>query len=100
MIKIEIKDAKVNRREITSKKDGKQMVFLDQEAYAFTLDKSGQARAYPESCRISLDIDQAPYQPGFYVLEPTSIYVDRFGGLALSRPKLKALAAQQTVKAA
>ena len=42
MIKIEIKEARKDRREITSKKDGKQMVFYEQGAYAHTLDRNGQ----------------------------------------------------------
>lgn len=99
MINIEIKEGKLNRREITSKKDGKQMVFLDQEAYAYTVDKQGKLRDYPEACRISLDIDQVPYPPGLYVLQPSSIYVDRFGALALSRPKLKPFVSQPMPKA-
>ena len=100
MIKIEIKEATKERREITSKKDCKLMVFYDQQAYAHTLDKNGTPRAYPESCKIGLDADQQPYGPGFYTLDPVSIYVDRFGQLALSRPKLRALAASQAAKAA
>lgn len=100
MIKIEVKEAKKERREITSKKDGKQMVFYEQPAYAHTLDKDGRARAYPESCHISLEADQEPYAPGFYTLDPVSIYVDRFGGLALSRPKLKPIGSSVAAKVA
>lgn len=86
MIKIEVRDAVATVRNITSKA-GKELQFREQAAYAFTLDRNGAVRPYPESIRINLRDGQEPYAVGMYTLAPASVWVDRFGGLALA-PKL------------
>ena len=94
MIKIEIKSADTNPRDITAKSGpnaGRQMTFHEQDAYAFTSDENGTPRPYPQ--RIILNIDrqkgQQPYAPGMYLVCPSSVFVDRFNNLQLGRLKLR-----------
>lgn len=78
MIVIAIKDPTVTRREVTSKQ-GKALTFFEQ---------SGLAKVGDELRRIVLPVQEGQgYAPGSYTLGADSVYVDRFGRLALS-PRL------------
>ncbi len=108
MIRIEITSAAVQDRQIPSKKSGELMHFREQEGYAFTYDREGKPNKYPTKIRISLDVEDAKrgtqeqpaYLVGAYQLAPQSVYVDKFGGLTIGKPKLLALQQAQQVKAA
>lgn len=99
MIKIEIKSTVVQPRTITPKtgpRQGQQMTFHEQDAYAFTVDDQGNPRPYPQRITLNIDVDKgaAPYAPGFYMVDPSSFFVDRFNSLQLGRIKLKPITAQ------
>lgn len=104
MIRIEVKSATVTPRNITIKsgpKVGQQSTFHEQEAYAYTTDREGNLRPYPERIVLNIEVQdgQQPYAPGNYQPDPSCLYVDRFGSLTLGRMKLRPLAPAQ-VKAA
>lgn len=80
MIKIEIpSNTVVKPKQGTARATGKPYSFREQTAFAHLPDK-----AYPVECKVVVDDGDTVYPPGFYTLAPSSVYVDRFGGLALS----------------
>jgi hypothetical protein len=91
MIKIEIAGTGFDERSGT--KNGKPWVIREQEAYAHVLDDKGKPMKYPVLCTVPLERDQAPYQPGFYTLDPRSVLVGDFKRLGLGRVKLLPLKA-------
>jgi helix-destabilizing protein len=86
MIRIEIVSSTFDER--SGSKNGKNWVIREQAAYAHLLDEHGKALKYPVACSIPLDKDTGAYQPGFYTLDPRSIYVGDFRRLELGRVKL------------
>lgn len=99
MIKIEIKSTQVIPRTInvkTGPRAGQQMTFHEQDAYAFTTDEQGNPRPYPQRITLNIEIEkgQQPYAPGFYMLDPSVFFVDRFNSLQIGRIKLKPITAQ------
>jgi len=58
-----------------------------QEIYVQTLGRDGKPQKYPVRAEVILGDNEQPHAPGIYTLAPASVYVDRFGSLALS-PKL------------
>lgn len=88
MIKIEVKSTEIESFSGTSKSTGKPFTIRNQMAYAFLLDKAGNARPYPELIKLSLEDNQLPFPVGFYQLAPQSVFVDKFDRLALGRPSL------------
>lgn len=82
MIKIEVKNPGTEHVTGTSKQ-GRPYSFYRQSAYAHL-----PGKAYPVEFEMTHDQASDAYQPGFYSIDPSSIYVDRFGGLALGRLKL------------
>lgn len=101
MIKIEVKSTAIQPRTITVKsgaRAGQQMTFHEQDAYAFTTDDEGNPRPYPQRITLNINVPegQAPYAPGFYMLDPSCFFVDRFNALQLGRLRLKPFAAQAT----
>jgi hypothetical protein len=98
MIKIEIKTAAIAIKSGIAAKTGRPYEIREQQAWAFLHDIDGKPSDYPIGIRISLQKDQNPYEPGIYILLPASLYVDKFGQLALGRIALRpqiASAAQQ-----
>lgn len=91
MIKIEIKDQSVARREITRKSDGKIITFYEQQAWAYTYSKGGNLNPYPEAITLNLDAMQQPYAPGYYIISPESIRVNRFKQLEIAFMTIKPL---------
>ena len=86
MIRIEVVNGAVDER--SGSKNGKNWTIREQSAYAHLLDEFGKPHKYPVQCSIPLDRDAPAYQPGFYMLDPRSIYVGDFRRLELGRVKL------------
>lgn len=93
MIKIEIKSGTATDRTINTKNGP--MNFREQEAWAHLYDRDGNAQPYPQRILVDLDVraNQLPYAPGLYQLDPSSFFVNRFGGLTVGRIKLRAMPA-------
>lgn len=91
MLKIQIETMVVDTKNGTSAKTGKPYSIREQEAWAYTFDRNGTQHPHPQRVRITLDDDQQPYTIGTYTIDPASIYVDRFGQMAL-RLRLKPVA--------
>jgi len=87
MIQIEIQN-----EEVIVERRG-QYEFHEQPAYAHTFDRQGNKNRYPQLIKIQLRKDQAGYPKGMYTLSPASIYVNKYGSLALS-PMLTPLSGQ------
>jgi len=92
MLKIEVKSPEVTQKSGVSAKSGKPYNIREQEAYAHVFGRDGKLQLYPVRISLTLADDAAPYAPGVYQLDPSCIYVDRFGGLAIARPRLIPLA--------
>lgn len=88
MIKIEIKSTDIEPFSGISKTTGKPFAIRNQEAYAYTFDKNGVLRPYPELIKLSLEDNQLPYPIGFYQMAPQTVFVDKFQRLAIGRPSL------------
>jgi hypothetical protein len=85
-IRIEIASTALEERNVTAK--GKTFKFLEQEAWAHTVDREGKAHPHPQRIRITLPRGQdTAYPPGDYTLHPASFYVGGYGDLAMS-PRL------------
>lgn len=99
MIRIEVTNSEVETR--TSRKlnprTNQPYIFHEQQAFAFVHGRDGQPSKYPVRFRISLEDSQEAYKPGFYTIHPNSIYVDKYGSLAIGRVVLSVL---QSAKAA
>jgi len=78
-MKIEVINTEVKQKTVRSK-EGKEYTFYTQEA--FFHDPSAP---YPTRMLVPVDSLSAAYSAGFYALGPRSLYVDRFGNLALAR---------------
>jgi len=87
MIKIEIQND-----EVIIERRG-QYEFHEQPAYAHTFDRQGNPNRYPQLINLQLRKDQAAYPKGLYMLSAASVYVNKYGSLALS-PTLTPLTAQ------
>ena len=91
MIKVIVTDAGFRTQEGVSKTTGKPYALHIQNVYAHVLDKDGRPQPFPQRVEILLDKDQSgkpqPYEVGEYVLSPSSLYVDRRGGLQIA-PRL------------
>jgi len=86
MIRIEILNSTIDER--SGSKNGKNWVIREQAAYAHLLDEHGKPVKYPVACSIPLEREGSAYQPGFYMLDPRSIYVGDYRRLELGRVKL------------
>ncbi len=86
MIRIEIVSTEVDEK--SGNKNGKDWRIREQEAYAHLIGQDGKPGKYPVACSIQLDKDAPAYQPGFYTLDPRSLYVGDFRRLELGRLRL------------
>lgn len=78
MFRVEIPSVDMMTRNVASRRG--MIQFREQEAYLHMAGKP-----YPERIVISLRKDQAPYSPGWYVIDmQRSLYVDRFRKLSFS----------------
>lgn len=101
MIRIEVKSADVNPRNVPIKngpRAGQIATFREQTAWAHLFDRNGQPLPYPVQMTLTLEDNAQPYPPGHYTISPASFYVNRFRGLELGRPVL--VPAQAVAKAA
>lgn len=99
MIKIEIKSDKVEAFSGVSKKTGRPFSMNNQTGYANLIDANGEVLR--QALKITLNDDQKPYQPGMYMLAPSSLFIDSFSRLVVGRLALLPLAqSAQVFKAA
>jgi hypothetical protein len=98
MIKIEVKSEFVHVKQGTSTRTNRPYEIREQEAYAFVLDRDGNAQPYPQKVRIMLEKGQFPHPVGTYTLAPESLFVDRFDQISI-RARLRPVSTQG-VKAA
>lgn len=84
MLKIEIKSRQVDEHSGISSKTNKPYTIRKQRAYAVFPDKE-----YPVEIEISLEDTQNPYDPGDYLLDLSSFFVNKYSQLALGRLKLQ-----------
>lgn len=99
MLKVEVATTMVNEKRGTSAKTGKAYCIREQEAWVTTYDREGKQQPHPQKFNLTLDDDQKPYELGNYIIDPASIYVDRFGQLAI-RARLRAPVVGQQQRAA
>lgn len=94
MIKVQVESTEIRVKYGTSARTGRPYSIREQECWVFTSGRDGKPHPHPEKALLTLDDDQeAGYAPGYYVLCPSSIYVDRkFGKLAV-RGRLRAVPA-------
>lgn len=93
MLKVQVETTVIDAKNGTSAKTGKPYSIREQEAWAFTYDRDGKLHPHPQRIRLTLDDDQKPYEIGTYQLDPASLYVDRFGQIAI-RARLRAVVQQ------
>lgn len=92
MLKIIVQSPEFVERQGISKTSGKPYHMASQIAWFHLFDKNGKPQPYPQRVELMLDRDphtQAfkPYAAGEYTLDPSSLYVDRMGGLRVA-PRL------------
>lgn len=78
MMKIEIVSSEIREQAGTSQKTGKSYYIRKQQAFAHL-----DGQKYPVAFVLHVPNDRQPYVPGFYSIDETSFYVDRFGALGL-----------------
>lgn len=86
-IPLEIKSAAINERRGTTK-GGRAFTIREQHGWVHI------GKDYPQEISMQLDNDQAPFPPGDYVIDQRSLYVDRFGQLAIGRLKITPVMAE------
>jgi len=89
MLKVQVETTVVDLKQGTSAKTGKPYSIREQEAWMFGFGRDGKPQPHPQKIKLTLDDDQTPYEVGQYILDPASIYVDRFGQVAI-RARLRA----------
>lgn len=95
MLKIEVSTTVVDLKSGSSAKTGRPYAIREQEAWAFFFSRDGKPNPHPSKIRITLEDDQKePYPLGLYQLDPSSLYADRFGQVAI-RARLRPLVAAQ-----
>lgn len=98
MIKIEVNTSAFDAKQGISARTGKPYSIREQEAWAFLSDRDGKLQPHPQRIRITLGDGDAPYTPGLYQLDPSSVYVGDFSQLNI-RARLRPLG-QSAIKAA
>lgn len=88
MIKVSIHSTEVRHMSGNSKTSGKPYALAFQDGYFHTIGKDGKPAPYPQKVEFMLEKGQdgaALFWPvGDYILDPSSVYVDRNGRLAVS----------------
>jgi len=97
MLKVQVETTMVDLNQGTSAKTGRPYSIREQEAWMFCYGRDGKPQPFPQKIKLTLDDDQQPYASGTYQIDPASLYVDRFGQVAI-RVRLRAMV--QTAKAA
>ena len=97
MLKVQVETTVFDLKQGTSAKTGKPYSIREQEAWMFGYGRDGKPQPHPQKIKLTLDDDQQPYEIGTYQIDPASLYVDRFGQVAI-RVRLRQIA--QAAKAA
>lgn len=101
MLKVQIESTFIKPKNGTSAKTGKPYSIREQEAWAVCYGKDGKPYPHPQRVVLTLDDDQPEAYPiGAYILDPASIYIDRFGQFAIRARLRPAPVAAQVNKAA
>ena len=79
-MKIEIVSAEIREQSGVSQKTGKNYHIRKQQAFAHL-----EGQKYPVAFVLNVPNDRQPYLPGFYSIDDTTFYVDKFGGLSVSQ---------------
>jgi hypothetical protein len=81
-IAVEVKHADVIEKAVRGRTDGREYLIREQLGYVDT------GKPYPQEVRIPVETGREPYAVGKYLVDPTCLYVDRYGKLSLGRVKL------------
>lgn len=93
MLKITVETMVIDQKSGVAAKTGKPYSIREQEAWMYGIGRDGKQQPHPQKIKLTLDDDQKdPYPLGTYTLDPASLYVDRFGQIAI-RARLRAVAA-------
>lgn len=87
-IKIEVKAGVATSRNVqykTGKRAGQVGTMIEQEAWAFLLDRQGNPAPYPTKIVLDLEEGAQPYPVGSYTIAPGSFYVGDFNKLKIGR---------------
>lgn len=79
-MRIEIQSTELFVKSGNAKATGKPYSIRKQDAWAHI-----DGQPYPVRIGFNLEEGSAPYQPGFYMLNEQSFYVDKFGNLSIGR---------------
>ncbi len=94
MIQVSVTSTDVRNQSGIAKATNKPYSLNFQTVWIHTYDRAGVKNPYPEKVEIILEKDKDGaalfHAPGTYVLDPSSIYVDRSGNLAVA-PRLRAV---------
>ena len=77
---IEIQSTELFVKSGNAKSTGKPYSIRKQDAWAHI-----EGQPYPVRIGFNLEENAAPFQPGMYVLDERSFYVDKFGNLSIGR---------------
>lgn len=91
-MRVEIKSEKTAVRSGTTD-DNRKWSVEEQQGYAYTVDRDGEAKPFPEAVTIRLPDGAKPYPVGMYELDERSFYVGQYGRLTLGTPVLRPVAA-------
>lgn len=94
MIYVEIKNATVNTR-TNPPESATKWTIHEQQGWAHLYDRDGSKRPFPELINIRIDKPDQAYPLGVYMLQPQSIYKNRYNSLTLGNPVLLAVERKQ-----
>ncbi|MCG2577586.1 G5P family DNA-binding protein [Dechloromonas sp. XY25] len=102
MLKVSVETEVIDLKTGISAKTGKPYNIREQEAWMYGYGRDGQPQKHPQKIKLTLDDEQEKgYPVGQYILDPASIYVDRFGQVAIrARLRVPAAAVPAQPKAA
>jgi len=95
MLKITVETLVIDEKRGTSAKTGKPYSIREQEAWCLFHSRDGKVNPHPTRIKITLDDQQAPYALGSYVLDPASLYPDKFGQISVRARLSPVLASAQ-----
>lgn len=93
MFKVQVETTVFDLKQGTSAKTGKPYSIREQEAWMYGFGRDGKQHPHPQKIKLTLDDDQQPYPVGTYQIDPASLYVDRFGQVAI-RVRLRSVVQQ------
>lgn len=99
MLKVEVVTSMVDTKGGISAKTNKPYSIREQEAWVTFYSREGKPNPHPSKVKLTLDADQDPYEIGDYIIDPASLYADRFGQIAI-RARLRRSVQAAQAKAA